>query len=446
MIMERLNVLIISHELSPDLGSECAVGWNFVTRLAQYHTITVLYAETNQKGTNLYKNAINSYLEEHGRDPNLEFLPVSQPRITRLIASLNKLLLPGGSGVGLHFLYYLGYNFWQKKVFNITKKLTREKHYDIVHQLTTTTFREPGYGWKLGIPFVWGPCSGLSAPPLNFLWKMSIGGLTYHLFRRLSNFIQFNFSRSVYMAMKRACRIYAVSPKDIQKIRTRNANCLGMLETGAISKNAIPKTIPGDKKIKILWIGHFQNLKALEFLLYAASESSCIRNQSEINLVGGGKNLKKYQNLAEKLKINSIIKWKGEVSHDEVFQIMNDCDILVHTSIKEGTPHVILEALSCGMPVICHDEYGMGIAVTDKCGIKVPLISPKTSIKGFKDAIEYLIRNPKEIESKSHQAIERAKELSWDESVRIIANDYLIFSLPRFKAKPLSDRSVLLYR
>lgn len=45
MKIERLNILISGHELSPFQGSECAEGWNIVKRLGEYHNITVLYAQ-----------------------------------------------------------------------------------------------------------------------------------------------------------------------------------------------------------------------------------------------------------------------------------------------------------------------------------------------------------------------------------------------------------------
>jgi len=58
--MKRLKILISAHELSPYQGSECAVGWNIVTRLAQYHDIVVIFAKTNQLGDADYESHIKS--------------------------------------------------------------------------------------------------------------------------------------------------------------------------------------------------------------------------------------------------------------------------------------------------------------------------------------------------------------------------------------------------
>jgi hypothetical protein len=62
--MKRLKVLIIAHEFSPIQGSECAEGWNLVTRLSHYHNISVIYASGSQKKTNSYKDAINNHLKK----------------------------------------------------------------------------------------------------------------------------------------------------------------------------------------------------------------------------------------------------------------------------------------------------------------------------------------------------------------------------------------------
>jgi glycosyltransferase involved in cell wall biosynthesis len=96
----------------------------------------------------------------------------------------------------------------------------------------------------------------------------------------------------------------------------------------------------------------------------------------------------------------------------------------VHTSLREATSNVIPEALSTGLPVICHDINGMSIAINDKCGLKVPLSSPKESIDGFCEAIYTLAKNNELLNRLQKGAYQRAKEISWDSMAETIANDY----------------------
>ncbi len=422
--MKRLNILVFAHELSPYQGSECAVGWNIVTRLAQYHNVTVLYAETNQMQTSSYKDAIDDYCKKNGSINGLELIPVSQPKITKRIASFNKRLSPKNTNIKIPSLYYWAYKHWQKEAFRVAKSLIENKKYDIVHQLTGITFREPGYGWKLNTPFVWGPCSGLSAPPFSFLLRMNLKSIAYNLFRRFSNFVQFYFSKRVRHAMKSARQIYAVAVEDIKKIKTRNNSCVGMLDVGAYLQDMPEERLHDSNKIQVLWVGQLLSQKALDILLHVINQSRIIKDRVLLHVVGGGNNAAAYYKLANQLGVNSTILWTEKVPHDQIFHIMQKSDFLVHTSIMEATSAVLLEALSCGLPVICHDAYGMGVAITDKCGMKIPLVSPKKSIEGFKRAIEYLIVNPEEIKKKSAGALDRSKELSWDIMVETIASNY----------------------
>jgi glycosyltransferase involved in cell wall biosynthesis len=100
---------------------------------------------------------------------------------------------------------------------------------------------------------------------------------------------------------------------------------------------------------------------------------------------------------------------------------MQTADVFAFTSLQEGTSNVVMEALSLGLPVICHDACGMGVAVNNSCGIKIPMTSPAQSIEGFASAIQTLIDEPARINQLSQGALKRADELSWDRKVQEIA-------------------------
>jgi hypothetical protein len=140
----RLKVLISAHEFSPVQGSECSEGWNLVTRLAEYHNVTVLYPSGCQFESNSYLKAINNYFSTNNPVYGLVLINIDQPPVTKLIARLNSVFLKSGS-IGLPFLYFLGYKFWQKAAYIEAKKLHKINNFDIAHQLTQITFREPGY-------------------------------------------------------------------------------------------------------------------------------------------------------------------------------------------------------------------------------------------------------------------------------------------------------------
>jgi hypothetical protein len=182
MMNQRLKILIIAHEFSPLKGSESAVGWNLATGIAKNHDVTVLYASGSQFRHKSYVEVLNEYFRTSPAVPGLTCINIDRPFMSRLIARLNYPLRKI-SIIGLPVLYYMGYRYWQKAAYKYAVKLHQENKYDIVHQLTQITFREPGYTWKLGIPYVWGPTGGTSTFPKYLQRSVQYPDLYSSIFR-----------------------------------------------------------------------------------------------------------------------------------------------------------------------------------------------------------------------------------------------------------------------
>lgn len=176
-------------------------------------------------------------------------------------------------------------------------------------------------------------------------------------------------------------------------------------------------------KLKILWCGQLIKRKALEILLKAVAGDPFLKENVEITIIGDGPLRHHYEKLARNLQL-ATCNFTGLVSREKVFEYMRASDVLVHTSYREAASTVIPEALSFGLPVICHDISGMSIAVTDECGIKVPLKSYNHSILGFRSALNLVIQNSKLVIGLREGAARRATELSWDSMAEQIATDY----------------------
>jgi glycosyltransferase involved in cell wall biosynthesis len=88
-----------------------------------------------------------------------------------------------------------------------------------------------------------------------------------------------------------------------------------------------------------------------------------------------------------------------------------------------------MEALAAGLPVICHDVAGMSFAINESCGIKIPFLDRQTSILEFANATARLVKTQGLLNGLSEGALRRAKALSWDETVKEIANAYTAIPL-----------------
>lgn len=423
----RLNVLISAHELNPYGGSECAEGWNVIIRLAKYHNLTIIYASGSQFNPSSYQNGIKDYFSKNPNVYNINFIPVEQTKTTLFLAKINRKLSRQKSSIGNPFIYYWGYSLWQKKAYQVAKALSQNSNFDIIHHLTSISFREPGLLWKLPIPFIWGPTGGLSRIPFQFYKLIGYGAFSKELIRNSVNKIQFISNPRIQKALKKSALIYTFSIEDQSLFYKKSGRKPKVLLDAAAYTSFKGEIIPFDnsKPISIIWCGELIKRKSLEIILYAISRDIQLKKKLLLRIVGSGPLEDYYKDLARKLSLNNCIEWIGQVNRQTVFSIMNNSDLLVHSSYREATSHVIPEALSHGLPVICHDINGMSIAIDDKCGIKIPLISPESSIEGFKNALLKLINNPIELERMKIGAKKRSEELSWDTMAETIALDYI---------------------
>ena len=144
----------------------------------------------------------------------------------------------------------------------------------------------------------------------------------------------------------------------------------------------------------------------------------------KLEVLGDGPEAERWKALAASLGIAGQVHFHGMLPRDKALEVMQRSHLLVHSSVKEGTPHVVLEALSFGLPVICHDACGMGTAVTGSCGIKVPLENPETSVAGFRAALDRFHAEPRLLDELSRGALARANELTWESKIQRISETY----------------------
>ena len=118
------------------------------------------------------------------------------------------------------------------------------------------------------------------------------------------------------------------------------------------------------------------------------------------------------------LGLENNIKFMGKTS--KAAEAYNAGDVVALTSLTEGFPFSIIEAMACGKPIVSTDVGGVKEAL-EGCGLLVKSRHPKE----FSDALVSILTNTDLRISLSKNALERAKVIfSRDAIVRQYDDEY----------------------
>jgi glycosyltransferase involved in cell wall biosynthesis len=173
----------------------------------------------------------------------------------------------------------------------------------------------------------------------------------------------------------------------------------------------------------VSWCAKFLASKALPIALRAIALASR-EILLELTIIGDGREGEPWHRLGRDLGVGGHCRWVGAVGHEEAQQMIAESDIMLLTSVQEATTTVVMEALSAGVPVLCHDTCGFGAVVDETCGIKIPLVNPKSSVRGFSEALVRLSREPELIKGLNQGAIKRAADFTWEKKAEAVTQIY----------------------
>ena len=127
------------------------------------------------------------------------------------------------------------------------------------------------------------------------------------------------------------------------------------VETGRF----IPIDRPANPKVKILFIGRLIPRKGFDRVVHALPKvRELAQVPFEVEVVGTGKYRQELDELGEQLGVSDLIRYVGMVPYDQLEKSYQYADVFVLTSLSEGMPSVILEAMGCGLPVIASNVGG----------------------------------------------------------------------------------------
>ena len=406
------KLYVIAHELSPKLGSECGSAWKIVNELSQYYEVNVFHSKKNQMGTENYHDHIISFQKYNFK--NINFIAVDYPKFAKYLSLFSKFTAPSKSVTGNQFLYFFIYNIWLKKVVN---KINNLNDVNGVYYLNHISYLSISPLSKLRVPYIIGPISGFTKVPDSMIHGENLYFRLKNLIRNITITYKFNFSKKFLNTIKSASHVFCVSKSELELVSLINTSASQLIDVGC--ENLHKKLRSTSQKLMLLSVGRIDEYKALHLLIKALSEIPFVNEKIHLDVLGDGVCKDKIQKLSLGLGLNCIT-FHGRVDRENVFSFMRRSDLLVHTSIKEAGCSVVLEALSCQLPVIVHDEFGMSYSIDDNVGFKIPYKNQDCSILCLKAILISLIDDISLLSVKSDSCISRVHELSWNNLVKEI--------------------------
>ena len=161
-----------------------------------------------------------------------------------------------------------------------------------------------------------------------------------------------------------------------------------------------------DNEFLLVTVGRLVARKAISGLLRVMDK---LRSEPvRLLIVGSGPQemlLKKY--CAEQ-GLQDRVSFFGQVEENEKFEILKMCDAYVSTSQHEGFGMVFLEAMSCGLPIICYDHGGQtDFLENDATGYLVPL----NDLNEFAASCLKLVENSKICQAMKRENLRRIEQL-----------------------------------
>ena len=162
-----------------------------------------------------------------------------------------------------------------------------------------------------------------------------------------------------------------------------------------------------DNDFVILFVGRLAQEKNVEFLIDAQKDLVKKYSNCKLMIVGDGPDADKYKAMAQKLKIEDNVIFTGKVPWENVPIYYQLASAFATASTTETQGLTVIEAMAASKVPLCIDDESFNNVVIDDLNGKI-----FKNKRQYKNDVEYLIENPKELKRMSLQARRNSEEYS----------------------------------
>lgn len=371
----RKKILLLVYGCEPGKGSEAGIGWHRAIGLARDHEVYVL---THPRGR---ETILKTMMAQP--NPHLHFKFVTLP------AALD----PWRRFPGEQFIQ-ARYILWQIAAFLVARRLVKRIDFDVVHHASWTTMTGPTLAWALGLPFVWGPVGSGQMAPLRMRRHLGVKGWIKEAIRN-QQVRTVRWNPLAILAARKSRVALAANVDTYERLKQLGAQDVRMQTDSAVEDHwlaAQPREHgPVDKPV-IAWASRMLPRKSP---LMAVEIFAKVREQrpAELWMIGTGAMLEPARALARELGVEADVRFWGQVTHDEVRQLLSEADMFIYTSLRDTFPVPAIEAMARGVPTVTIDHHGAR-SLPAEALIKVPASDADQVVEDFAGALLRLADSP----------------------------------------------------
>ena len=232
--------------------------------------------------------------------------------------------------------------------------------------------------------------------------------ITFHGtdFHKIKNSWWYKFFAKIFR------KVFVISPDMIPHLSEIHGKKNIILAHNVINQN-IYKNQNLIRKKQIIAVGEFKEEKGFEYLIEAFSNLKKNDNFKDYTLliIGDGRLRKEFEKQIQSLNMTNFIHLPGSKNREELINLYNQSEVFVLSSISEGFPKVLLEAISCGCKIVSTD-CGSASSVLKDIKLARPKITEDLTT-GLSDCIE----------SKSKSNID-IDEFTWESVLKVYYDEY----------------------
>lgn len=163
------------------------------------------------------------------------------------------------------------------------------------------------------------------------------------------------------------------------------------------------------RKNQIIAVGYLKWQKDYPRMIEAMADVFSKFSEYQLAIVGDGPEREKIENKIKELNLSGRVHLLGILPPEEIAKHLNESRLFTMSSLSEGFPKALLEAIACGTPAVvttacnaegCIERVGMAVEPCDS--------------RALAKAVEELLEDEKRWERLSKNCLELAQGYRWD--------------------------------